>query len=116
MDLARAIASTSRLLIARHISTYETEPKYTIIKKISVSSGLDAVEPEHILYDIDIYRYHPIPNLRVGTSYHLRYSQVSDKNMEEADQEQAFNRVRCAWAGSQKYGALLWSGDAASSR
>ena len=30
-------------------------------------------------------------------------------------QTQAVNLVRCAWAGSQNYGALVWSGDIASS-
>jgi alpha-D-xyloside xylohydrolase len=35
--------------------------------------------------------------------------------MKESGEDQVINLVRCAWAGSQKYGALLWSGDVDSS-
>ena len=35
--------------------------------------------------------------------------------MEKEGQENIVNLLRCAWAGSQKYGALVWSGDIASS-
>ena len=37
------------------------------------------------------------------------------EGMEEAGQENIVNLLRCAWAGSQKYGALVWSGDIDSS-
>ncbi|KAK1825349.1 hypothetical protein LTR12_000150 [Friedmanniomyces endolithicus] len=37
------------------------------------------------------------------------------KRMTNAGQDQVVNLIRCAWAGSQKYGALVWSGDTASS-
>ena len=35
--------------------------------------------------------------------------------LREQGQENVLNLVRCAWAGSQKYGALTWSGDIHSS-
>ena len=35
--------------------------------------------------------------------------------MEAEGQKNIVNLLRCAWAGSQKYGALVWSGDIASS-
>lgn len=35
--------------------------------------------------------------------------------MRQAGQENVVNLLRCAWADSQKYGALVWSGDIASS-
>lgn len=35
--------------------------------------------------------------------------------MEASGQRNIVNLLRCAWAGSQKYGALVWSGDIASS-
>ena len=35
--------------------------------------------------------------------------------MEAEGQKNIINLLRCAWAGSQKYGALVWSGDIASS-
>ncbi len=38
------------------------------------------------------------------------------KNSAAVDQQpNLVNLIRCAWAGSQKYGALVWSGDVASS-
>ena len=35
--------------------------------------------------------------------------------MEQQGEKNIVNLLRCAWAGSQKYGALVWSGDIASS-
>ena len=35
--------------------------------------------------------------------------------MKAEGQENIINLLRCAWAGSQKYGALVWSGDIKSS-
>ena len=35
--------------------------------------------------------------------------------MEREGQKNIVNLLRCAWAGSQRYGALVWSGDIASS-
>ncbi|MDO7793930.1 TIM-barrel domain-containing protein, partial [Escherichia coli] len=35
--------------------------------------------------------------------------------MTAAGEKQVINLLRCAWAGSQKYGALVWSGDIHSS-
>ena len=35
--------------------------------------------------------------------------------MKAAGQENIVNLLRCAWAGSQRYGALVWSGDIHSS-
>ena len=36
------------------------------------------------------------------------------KGMQSQGQKNIVNLLRCAWAGSQKYGALVWSGDIAS--
>jgi alpha-D-xyloside xylohydrolase len=76
---------------------------------------LDEAEPEYTLYDFDVYRYHQGPNLMVGNSYPVQYLQAFYEGMRAAGQDKVVNLVRCAWAGSQKYGALLWSGDVASS-
>lgn len=35
--------------------------------------------------------------------------------MKADGEDQVINLLRCAWAGSQKYGALVWSGDIHSS-
>ena len=37
------------------------------------------------------------------------------EGMAAEKQENIINLVRCAWAGSQRYGALIWSGDIDSS-
>ena len=37
------------------------------------------------------------------------------EGMQAEGQENIVNLLRCAWVGSQKYGALVWSGDVDSS-
>lgn len=76
---------------------------------------LDEAEPEYTVYDFDIYRYHRGPNLMIGNWYPRDYAKGFYEGMKSAGQDKIVNLVRCAWAGSQKYGALLWSGDIASS-
>jgi alpha-D-xyloside xylohydrolase len=76
---------------------------------------LDEAEPECTYYDFDIYRYHLGPNVQVGNIYPLNYAQTFYEGMEAEGQQNIINLLRCAWAGSQKYGALVWSGDIASS-
>ena len=76
---------------------------------------LDEAEPEYSVYDFDNYRYHLGPNLAVGNIYPREYSRAFYDGMTAAGQSQIVNLVRCAWAGSQRYGALVWSGDIASS-
>ena len=75
---------------------------------------LDEAEPEYSVYDFDNYRYHLGPNLAVGNIYPREYSRAFYDGMTAAGQSQIVNLVRCAWAGSQRYGALVWSGDIAS--
>ncbi|WP_110929927.1 glycoside hydrolase family 31 protein [Paenibacillus bouchesdurhonensis] len=72
---------------------------------------LDEAEPEFSVYDHDIYRYHMGSALQVGNIYPREYSRAFYEGMEEAGQTNIINLVRCAWAGSQRYGALVWSGD-----
>ena len=77
---------------------------------------LDEAEPEYRVYDFDIFRYHAGPVLAVGNAYPKYYSRAFYEGMQkELGHDEIVNLVRCAWAGSQKYGALLWSGDVASS-
>jgi alpha-D-xyloside xylohydrolase len=45
----------------------------------------------------------------------VEYARTFYEGQEAAGQENIVNLLRCAWAGSQKYGALVWSGDIASS-
>ncbi len=76
---------------------------------------LDEAEPEYTVYDFDNYRYHLGPNAQIGNIYPALYAKTFFDGMREAGQEQVVNLLRCAWAGSQKYGALVWSGDIHSS-
>ncbi|WP_438448450.1 glycoside hydrolase family 31 protein [Gorillibacterium sp. sgz5001074] len=76
---------------------------------------LDEAEPEYSVYDHDIYRYHAGSAQQVGNLYPSKFSQTFYDGMEEAGQKNIINLVRCVWAGSQRYGALAWSGDIHSS-
>lgn len=72
---------------------------------------LDEAEPEYSAYDFDLYRYHLGPNLQVGNLYPVMYAKTFFDGMQKRGQENILNLLRCAWAGSQRYGALVWSGD-----
>ena len=76
---------------------------------------LDEAEPEYTVYDFDNYRYFLGTDLEVGNIYPVEYARTFYEGMEAQGQENIVNLLRCAWAGSQKYGALVWSGDIASS-
>lgn len=76
---------------------------------------LDEAEPEYSVYDFDIYRYHLGPNVQVGNIYPMMYAKTFYDGMTAEGQENVINLLRCAWAGSQRYGALVWSGDIDSS-
>lgn len=76
---------------------------------------LDEAEPEYSSYDFDNYRYHLGPVLKVGNLYPRDYARGFYEGMETEGQKDIVNLLRCAWVGSQKYGALVWSGDIASS-
>jgi alpha-D-xyloside xylohydrolase len=102
-----------------------TNPKarehvWKLVKKNYYDKGvrifwLDEAEPEYAVYDFDHYRYHLGPNLEVGNIFPLKYAQGFYEGMAAEGQEKIVNLLRCAWAGSQRYGALVWSGDIDSS-
>lgn len=76
---------------------------------------LDEAEPEFSAYDYDNYSYDLGPVAAIGNFYPRDYARCFYEGQEAAGQKQVVNLLRCAWAGSQKYGALVWSGDIASS-
>ncbi|KAK9783883.1 hypothetical protein SCAR479_00442 [Seiridium cardinale] len=76
---------------------------------------LDEAEPEYTAYDFDNYRYYLGSNLSIGNLYPRDYARAFYEGQEKQGQQNIVNLLRCAWAGSQKYGALVWSGDIASS-
>ena len=76
---------------------------------------LDEAEPEYTVYDFENYRYHLGPNIQVGNIFPVMYAKAFFDGMTAEGQENVINLARCAWAGSQRYGALVWSGDIKSS-
>ena len=102
-----------------------TNPKarnylWNVVKKNYYEKGihifwLDEAEPEYSVYDFDNYRYYRGSNLQFGNLYPVEYAKTFYEGMEQEGQKNIVNLIRCAWAGSQKYGALVWSGDIASS-
>lgn len=76
---------------------------------------LDEAEPEYTAYDYDNYRYYRGTDLEIGNIYPVDYARTFYEGMTGQGQDNVVNLLRCAWAGSQRYGALVWSGDIASS-
>lgn len=75
---------------------------------------LDEAEPEYGPYDFDLYRYYQGPALQCSNIYPAMYAKGYYDGQLAAGQESICNLVRSAWAGSQRYGALIWSGDVSS--
>lgn len=76
---------------------------------------LDEAEPEYGPYDFDNYRYYAGPALQCSNIYPVMYAKGFYDGLKEAGEQDVMSLVRCAWAGSQKYGVLTWSGDIHSS-
>lgn len=77
---------------------------------------LDQAEPEFSVYHFDNYRYHQGSVLKVGNIYPREYARTFFEGLQKEGQTDSIvSLLRCAWIGSSKYGALIWSGDIASS-
>ena len=76
---------------------------------------LDEAEPEYGPYDFDNYRYYAGPALQCTNTYPVGYAKGFYDGLKAAGETEIISLVRCAWAGSQKYGVLTWSGDVHSS-
>lgn len=72
---------------------------------------LDEAEPEYTTYDFDNYRYYSGPVAETGNIYPREYARLFFDGLSSLGETNIVNLIRCAWAGSQKYGALVWSGD-----
>lgn len=72
---------------------------------------LDEAEPEYGVYDYDNYRYEAGPAAAVGNIYPQQFARAFFEGQQASGENEIINLVRCAWAGSQRYGALVWSGD-----
>jgi alpha-D-xyloside xylohydrolase len=71
----------------------------------------DACEPElKPAYPANL-RYYAGPGLEVGNLYPRENSRMFYEGMHAAGKAEVVTLTRSAWAGSQRYGAILWSGD-----
>lgn len=72
---------------------------------------LDNAEPDYGVYDYDNYRYQLGPALACSNIYPQMYSRMAYDNEIAEGVKDPVNLLRSCWAGSQKYGNVLWSGD-----
>ena len=75
---------------------------------------LDEAEPEYGPYDFDNFRYWAGPALQCSNIYPVGYARGFYEGLKSVGEKDIMSLVRCAWAGSQKYGVLTWSGDISS--
>ena len=74
---------------------------------------LDEAEPEMRPYDYDNIRMYQGNGEEVSNLYCDGFAQAFYEGL-KAEGEEVCNLLRCAWLGTQRYGAVLWSGDIAS--
>ncbi len=89
---------------------------WEVCKKNYYDFGIDAFwldnsEPDYGVYDFENYRYFEGPALSCSNMYPQMYSRVFYDKMKDLGDGTVVNLLRCAWAGSQKYGNVVWSGD-----
>ena len=72
---------------------------------------LDADEPEIRPVDPENVRYHLGNGLEVGNLYPMLHAKGFYDGMRAAGETEIVSLSRSAWAGSQRFGAAVWSGD-----
>ena len=72
---------------------------------------LDNSEPDYGVYDFENYRYCEGPALTCSNMYPQMFSRAFFEHMNDESGESPVNLLRCGWAGSQKYGNVIWSSD-----
>jgi len=72
---------------------------------------LDASEPDMPLELAARAVYSTGPGVQVSNLYGKLVARAVAEGLNEAGDERPLSLVRSAWAGSQRYGAALWSGD-----
>ncbi len=75
---------------------------------------LDECEPEVTKYEYDNYRFCAGTHKEAGSLYPKEFAGMVYEGRRREGEEEILSLVRCAWAGSQKYGALVWTGDVCS--
>ncbi len=72
---------------------------------------LDACEPDVPPQLARRAVYQAGPGTQVGNAYGLLSARVVADGLRDVGDDRPFSLIRSAWAGSQRYGAALWSGD-----
>jgi len=72
---------------------------------------LDACEPEINPQDYEHLRFHVGPGCAVACAYPQALQQAYYDGLTAAGEKEILTLCRSAWAGSQRYGAAVWSGD-----
>ena len=72
---------------------------------------LDACEPEFYPLDPDNLRYHIGSGMEVGCIYPFYHQQTFFDGLRSTGETDVLTLSRSAWAGSQRFGAAVWSGD-----
>jgi len=62
-------------------------------------------------YDYDNLRYHLGNGLEVSNIYPFFYAQAFEEGLQSIGEKETVNLIRCAWLGSQRFRAVVWSGD-----
>ncbi len=89
---------------------------WDVCKKNYYDLGIDAFwldnsEPDLGVYDFEHYRYCDGSALAISNLYPQMFSRAFYDEMKALDRGPVVNLLRCGWAGSQKYGNVIWSGD-----
>ena len=89
---------------------------WNVCKKNYYDFGIDAFwldnsEPDYGVYDFENYRYCEGSALSCSNMYPQWFSRAFFDPMSKQDRGPVVNLLRCGWAGSQKYGNVIWSGD-----
>ena len=85
-----------------------------------VANGIDAfwldeAEPEWSTYSYENYSYYRGDVEKIGNLYPSEYNRGFYEGQQRIGRDgDIVNLTRCAWAGTQRYGALVWSGDVGS--
>jgi alpha-D-xyloside xylohydrolase len=72
---------------------------------------LDACEPEIFPEQFPNLRFSAGPGREVANLYPREHARGFYENMADNGESDIMSLVRSAWAGSQRYGTVLWSGD-----
>lgn len=89
---------------------------WEVCKKNYYDYGIDAFwldnsEPDYGVYDFENYRYCDGPALALSNLYPQMFSRAFYEEMAKQNRGTVVNLLRSGWAGSQKYGNVIWSGD-----